>query len=143
MITQPNWIPRPLVRINQWFIVISVLFTWLTNLYGFLALPIVSGLIGLLFGVNPVIHFFKKFLKDEPSHYFQENATQQQFNQTIAVSLLILALISYIQGWIIAAYICSALVAIAAFVAIMGFCVGCFIHFQWNQYMHRRSRRKQ
>lgn len=132
-------IPRPLVKINQAFIVITVLLTWLTGQHWILALPLVAGLLGLLFGYNPVIKLAAKFLTKERSHYVLEDWSQQQFNQTIAVTCLTGGLISFIVGWTVAAYIFTALVAVAASVAILGFCIGCFIHYQWRMYNYRRK----
>lgn len=31
------------------------------------------------------------------------------------------------------------MVGIAATVAILGFCIGCFIHYQWRMYTYRRK----
>lgn len=132
-------IPRPLVRTNQWFIVLSVLVTWLTGFYWMLALPLVAGLLGLVTGFNPVMRFAKLFLRKSPQEYAQEDRDQQQFNQVIAVTCLILSLVGYTLRWMPVAYIFSVMVAAAAFVAILGFCIGCFIRFQWSQYRYRRS----
>ncbi len=132
-------IPRPLVKTNQGFIVISVLLTWLTGQYWILALPLAAGVLGLVFGYNPVIKLGAKFLRKERSAYLLEDAEQQQFNQSIAVFCLTAGLVSFIAGWTIAAYIFTALVAVAATVAILGFCIGCFIHYQWKMYTYRRK----
>ena len=48
---QVRSVPRPLVRTNQWFIVVSVLFTWITKQEWILAIPILAGLMGLFFGI--------------------------------------------------------------------------------------------
>ncbi|MFL6560384.1 MAG: DUF4395 family protein [Bacillus sp. (in: firmicutes)] len=45
---------------------------------------------------------------------------------------------SFSLGWTTLGYVFTILVAVAAFVAILGFCVGCFIHYQWKQYKYRR-----
>ncbi|MRN55180.1 DUF4395 domain-containing protein [Paenibacillus monticola] len=132
-------IPRPLVKTNQGFIVISVLLTWFTGQYWILALPLAAGVLGLVFGYNPVIKLGAKFLTKERSAYLLEDAEQQQFNQSIAVFCLTAGLVSFIAGWTIAAYIFTALVAVAATVAILGFCIGCFIHYQWRMYTYRRK----
>lgn len=132
-------IPRPLVKTNQGVIVISVLLTWLTGQYWILALPLAAGVLGLVFGYNPVIKLAAKFLRKERSAYLLEDAEQQQFNQSIAVFCLTAGLVSFIAGWTIAAYIFTALVAVAATVAILGFCIGCFIHYQWKMYTYRRK----
>jgi uncharacterized membrane protein YhdT len=131
-------VPRPLVRSNQWFIIICVIITWATGQEWLLVLPLVTGLLGLLFNFNPVMRFAKLFLKRNPSEYIPEDYAQQQFNQIIAVVSLAIALVSYLIGWIVIAYIFSSLVALAAFIAILGFCIGCFIRYQWIQYRHKR-----
>ncbi|AKG34940.1 DUF4395 domain-containing protein [Paenibacillus durus] len=132
-------IPRPLVRVNQSVIVLSVLLTWLTGFYWFLAIPLAAGLLGLIFHFNPVIRLSARFLRKDRSAYILEDEDQQSFNQTIAVLCLAAGLISYLGGYLISAYIFTAIVAAAAFVAILGFCIGCFIHYQWKMYTYRRK----
>jgi hypothetical protein len=132
-------IPRPLVTTNQWVIVLSVLFTWVSGLEWFLLVPFLSGLSGLLFKFNPIMQLAKPFLRKEPKAYIPEDWEQQQFNQTIAVSCLGISFVSFLLGWNTIGYIFTVIVAVAAFVAILGFCIGCFIHFQWKQYKYRRT----
>lgn len=134
-------IPRPLVKTNQAVIVLSVLLSWLTGQFWILALPLVSGLLGLLFGYNPVIKLASHFLRRERSAYLLEDWDQQQFNQSIAVFCLAAGLFSSIAGWTLAAYLFTAMVAIAATVAILGFCIGCYLHFQWRMYKYRQQQR--
>jgi membrane associated rhomboid family serine protease len=132
-------IPRPIVRTNQWVIVISVVLTWLTGSEWFLLVPFTSGLLGLLFRYNPVMQVAKLFLRKDPKSYIPEDWEQQQFNQKISVSCLGIGFISFFLGWTTLGYVFTILVAVAAFIAILGFCVGCFIHFQWKQYKYRKS----
>lgn len=132
-------IPRPLVRTNQWVIVLSVIAAWVTGFYWILALPLLAGLIGLATGFNPIMRFAKLFLRKPGNEYAQEDRDQQQFNQVIAVSCLVLGLAGFVFQWQWAAYVFSAMVSVSAFVAICGFCIGCFIRFQWTQYRYRRS----
>ncbi|MFZ3578653.1 DUF4395 domain-containing protein [Virgibacillus sp. DJP39] len=132
-------VPRPLVRLNQWFIVASVVLTWVTGQEWILVLPLIAGLLGLLFSFNPVMRLGKLFLRKNPSEYIPEDHAQQQFNQVIAVACLALALVSYTMGWTVLAILFTTMVALAAFIAILGFCIGCFIRFQWMQYRHRRT----
>ncbi|AIQ52614.1 DUF4395 domain-containing protein [Paenibacillus sp. FSL R7-0331] len=135
---KPKSIPRPLVKTNQAFIVISVLLSWFTGAHWILALPLAAGISGLVFSYNPVIKLAGLFLRQERSSYLQEDWDQQQFNQSIAVVCLAGGLISYLAGWTIASTIFTAMVAIAATVALLGFCIGCFIHYQWKMYTYRR-----
>jgi hypothetical protein len=132
-------IPRPLVRTNQWVIVLSVVLTWISGIEWLLLIPLLAGLSGLLFGFNPIMQFAKLFLKRETKAYIPEDWEQQQFNQKLAVSCLAVGFISFLAGWNTLGLIFTILVAAAAFVAILGFCIGCFIHYQWRQYKYRRS----
>ncbi|WLR57166.1 DUF4395 domain-containing protein [Mesobacillus subterraneus] len=138
MTTEIRSIPQPLVRTNQWFIVISVLITWLTGIEWILTLPLLAGVSGLLFGYNPVMRIARHFLRKQPSDYIPEDWEQQQFNQKIAVVCLAGGLISYASGLTAFGLIFTAMVALAAFVAILGFCIGCFIRFQWSKYKSKR-----
>jgi Domain of unknown function (DUF4395) len=133
-----NTIPKPLVLTNQWFIVLSVAAAWVSGSGWFLLIPLISGLMGLLFKFNPIMKTAKLFLRKNPSEYIPEDFEQQQFNQMIAVICLGLGFLGYMMNWLTLAYIFTAMVALAAFVAILGFCVGCFIRFQWQQYRYRR-----
>ncbi|CAH0347226.1 DUF4395 domain-containing protein [Bacillus sp. CECT 9360] len=135
-------VPRPLVRTNQWFIVLSVVLTWVTGQEWILAIPLLAGISGLFFHYNPVMRFAKLFLKKKPSEYIPEEYDQQQFNQAISVICLALGLVGYVMDWTFLAYTFTIMVALAAFVAILGFCIGCFIRFQWKQYIYRRSIRQ-
>lgn len=127
------------MRLNQWVIVLSVLATWFTNQEVILLIPLLAGLTGIIFKVNPIIKIGKLFLRKDSKEYIPEDFEQQQFNQVIAVICLTVGLISYILGWQLIASIFTALVALSAFIAILGFCIGCFIRLQWQQYNYRKS----
>jgi hypothetical protein len=137
-----RFIPRPLVRTNQWFIIACVILTWVTGIVWVLGAPLIAGLLGLLFHFNPVMRFAKQFLKKHPSEYIPEEYEQQQFNQVIAVICLAVALVSYLAGWVMIGHIFTTMVALAAFTAILGFCVGCFIRYQWMMYRHKTKSKR-
>ncbi|MGG0717121.1 DUF4395 domain-containing protein [Robertmurraya massiliosenegalensis] len=132
-------IPRPLVRLNQWIIVLSVVLTWITQQETILLFPLICGLIGLIFKVNPIIMVGRQLLRKQPSEYIPEDFDQQQFNQVISVICLGLGYVGYLLGWTVVAWSFTIMVALAAFIAILGFCVGCYIRFQWQQYQYRKS----
>ena len=134
----PASVPRPLVRTNQWMIVLSVVISWVTGWGLLLLIPLLAGLGGLLFDFNPVMKLARQFLRKPPSSYIPEDKGQQKFNQIIAVICLAAGLISFLLNWTAVYYVFTVLVALAAAVAICGFCVGCFILFQWKQYQYRR-----
>lgn len=138
MTTVQRSIPQPLVKTNQWFIVISVISAWFTGFEWILSFPLIAGLSGILFGYNPIMKIARHFLKKDPSQYIPEDWEQQQFNQKIAVFCLAGGLISFANGFTAIGYFFTIMVALAAFVAIMGFCIGCFIRFQWSKYRTRK-----
>ena len=139
--SRPISVPRPLVRVNQWLIVLSVVLAWATRDVWIMAIPFACGLCGLFLNWNPAMKIGRIFLRKPMSEYVPEDRDQRQFNQVISVVCLGLAILSAILGWTIVMYVFSALVLAAAFIAILGFCIGCFIRYQWSQYRYRRSTR--
>lgn len=132
-------IPYPMVRANQWTIVASVVLSCLTGSFMWLLIPFVSGLAGLITGFNPILRLARVFLLKPMTDYLREDAAQLRFNQVIAVCLLGIGLMGYVLHIMSAAYVASALVGIASGVAISGFCVGCFLRYQWTQFRYRRT----
>ncbi|MBT2664451.1 DUF4395 domain-containing protein [Bacillus sp. ISL-4] len=139
MTSEIRSIPRPIVRTNQWVILLSVATALLTGQIWILVIPLTAGLLGLLFNFNPVMRLAKLFLRKKPSDYIPEDHSQQQFNQVIAVACLGLGFTSFLLGWNVTGYIFTLMVGMASLIAILGFCIGCFILFQWKQYSYRRS----
>lgn len=137
--TKPISIPRPLVRVNQWTIFLSVILTWVTGQYWLLAIPLISNLLGIFTGFNPIMRFAKLFLTKDVKSYIPEDVVQQKFNSIIASICLAGGLIGFIIQIPAVAYSFTVMVAVASFIAILGFCVGCFIHFQYKQFIYRRS----
>ncbi len=142
MMSQVLAIPRPLVRLNQWTILLSVIFTWITGVIWLLVIPLAANLLGILFNYNPIIRVGRLFLKKAPSAYIREDAQQQKFNSSIASFCLAAGLLGYLLDWQVLGYIFTAMVAIASSIAIAGFCIGCFLHFQLKQWQYRRSLKK-
>lgn len=132
-------IPQPLVRANQWFLVISVFCSWIFGQAWILSVPLLVGISGLLFNYNPVMVIGRHFLKKPLSSYIPEDKAQQQFNQIIAVTCLAIGYVASFFQWTIVMYIATGMVFLAAAIALMGFCVGCFIRFRWSQYQYRRK----
>ena len=133
-------IPKPLVLANQWTIVLSVIISLITQSAWILFIPLVSGLLSLFTGFNPVLALVKQFLSKSPDQYEQEDYDQLQFNQWMAVGFLLVATISFFMNWSVLFNIATVMVGIAALVAIMGFCIGCFIRFQYQQWNYRRKK---
>ena len=68
---------------------------WVSGQEWFLLVPFIAGLMGLLFGFNPIIQIGKLFLRKNPKDYIPEDWEQQQFNQKIAVTCLGLGFVSF------------------------------------------------
>lgn len=132
-------IPRPLVRANQASIVISVVLYGLSGSWLWLLIPLISGLLSLTIGKHPIMMAVKPLLRKPMSSYVQEDRSEQRFNQILAVVLLSASVFSAIAGWTLVSLILAGLVFMAAFVAMLGFCIGCFIQYQWKQYRYRKQ----
>jgi hypothetical protein len=132
-------IPRPLVRANQGSIVISVVLYVLSGVWLWLLIPLISGVLSLAMGKHPIMMLAKHFLRKPLSAYVQEDKAEQRFNQILAVILLSGSVISALIGWEVASLILACLVFLAALVAMLGFCIGCFIQYQWRQYRYRKQ----
>jgi len=87
-----------------------------------------------------VLAIVKQFLTKPANQYEQEDYEQLQFNQWLAVGFLVIACISFLMNWTILFNIATIMVGIAALVAILGFCIGCFIRFQYQQWTYRRKK---
>ncbi len=130
-------VARPLVRINQVFISVSILLALGLNQMWLIIIPMLVNLSALLFNYHPVMKLGKRLLRDDLSIYAQEDVADLRFNQTIVVSLLSAALLALFFNQGVIAIVMSVMVLIACLVAIMGFCVGCFIRYHLNLWIYR------
>ncbi|MBQ0138467.1 MAG: DUF4395 domain-containing protein [Kurthia sp.] len=136
-------IPRPLVRVNQWTILLSTIASWTFQQPWLLLIPLVANILGLFFNFNPIMKFARLFLKKQPSEYIPEDVTQQKFNSCIAIFCLLVGYIGFTVGLPILGYVFTIMVALASFIAILGFCIGCFLFFQINQLKYKYKAKKQ
>lgn len=141
--TKVNSIPRPLVRVNQWTILLSTIAAWIFQQPWLLLIPLIANVLGLFFNFNPIMKFARLFLKKKASEYIPEDITQQKFNSCIAIFCLLVGYIAFTLGLPILGYIFTIMVALASFIAILGFCIGCFLFFQINQFKYKYKAKKQ
>lgn len=132
-------IPKPLVQLNQTFLVATVLAGLIVHPL-ILLVPFAIGVITLITKKNPLIAFGRRFLPNPPSSYLQEDRDQQLFNQWIATVCLGLALLFFTAGLPIVATVFGAMVIVAAGVALMGYCIGCTVRYQLMMWKHRRAK---
>lgn len=134
-----NTIPKPLVRLNQSFIALSAILYLISSNRLLLILPIIFGLSSIFLNYNPLFVLGKRFLKKPMNEYIQEDKAQQRFNQILALSMYILAFVSISFGQVLVSYIFATMVFLASTIALLGFCIGCFIHYQYHMWKYRRS----
>ncbi len=132
-------IPKPLVMANQWTIVLTVIIALLTQSAWILFIPLIANLSSLLTGFHPILVLVKRLLAKPVNQYIQEDYAQLRFNQWLAVGFLFVASLSFLLNWTILFNIATLMVGIAALIAILGFCIGCFVRFQYQQWSYRRN----
>ncbi len=132
-------IPKPLVQVNQSFIVISVLSGLLFH-PAILFIPFAIGVYTLLTKQNPIISFSKQFLHKPFEKYRQEDKDQQLFNQWIATVCLGLSIIFFYVNLTVLGFVFSLMVLAASGVALMGYCIGCTIRYRYMMWKYKRSK---
>ncbi|MBM7702039.1 DUF4395 domain-containing protein [Metabacillus iocasae] len=134
-------IPKPLVQLNQWFIVVTTVLGLVGSFY-VLILPIVIGVVTVTTKKNPIMLVGKTFLRRPLQSYLQEDRDQQLFNQWIATSLLSVAFICFVMGWTIVGTIFSVMVITAAGVALMGYCIGCTVRYRYTMWKYKKTQKQ-
>ncbi|WP_337104154.1 DUF4395 domain-containing protein [Paenibacillus sp. YIM B09110] len=136
-------IPIPYVRSNQAGIVIFLIAFFLTQATWIIAALFVIQVIGLIFGAkaNLFIRIARPFLTQLVAKSQTEAAELQRFNNSLAVGFLTLSLISLLFGWTAAGNVFAAMMGAAAFAALLGYCIGCTVYFQYKQFRARRLQR--
>lgn len=136
-----NEIPIPYLRANQTGIVAFVILAVVMQNPLTIALLWLIEVTGLLFGAkeNLFIRLTKPFLTRWVAKSQTEARELTRFNNTLAVIFLTLSLVLFGLGLSLAGYIVAGLLAIVAFIAICGFCLGCFLYFQYKQLTNRKN----
>lgn len=97
-----------------------------------IALDLAATLLALFGGPNLLALGGRFALKGRLAGAPVEEFELARFNNAIAVVLFALALVAFALGWWLAGWILAAIVALAAAVAILGFCFGCFLYYQFK-----------
>ncbi|WP_017471664.1 DUF4395 domain-containing protein [Amphibacillus jilinensis] len=134
-------IPKPLVQVNQAFLVITTLLGLLITPY-ILVLPFLIGVITLLSKQNPLIRLIQPLLRKGVADYPLEDKGQQLFNQSIATVCLGLSLCGFWLDLNMIGYIFGIMVIGAAGVALMGYCIGCTIRYRYIMWKYKRGQAK-
>jgi hypothetical protein len=132
-------IPMPVVKLNRWTLLSGVLLGFVLQqplITTFLFVMLLLGLVGgqrysLIFQAG------KRLLARQIAGAETEDRRLMRFNNSIAATLFGLAQIAFLfkvtwLGWAF-----SLMVAVAAAVALAGFCFGCFLYFQFKLNRYR------
>lgn len=135
-------VPMPIVTLNRGVVVAVVLlglvFQQPLATTALLALTVP----GVLFGPrrSPIAALGKLLFAARIRTAEREDRQLQRFNNGIAVILLALAQVAFLFGLPLLGWVLSLMVAVAAAVALAGFCLGCFLYFQLKRARYRLSR---
>ncbi len=135
-------IPIAYVRANQFGMAAFIVLSILLQQPLLIAVVWVIEAAGLLIGAkaNVFIAVIKPFVRHRLASSLMEAVELQRFNNSIALSLLSLSVI-FLFGfhWLVAGYIFAGMVALAAICAILGYCIGCTLYYQFKQWKLRRN----
>ena len=129
-----NGIPMPIVTLNRAFLTFGILIAmltnqiWITTLIFIIILPvaILGKRYSLIYYVGSKL-FAKQIINSD-----YEDAALQRFNNTIAASLLALSQLFFMLNQSIVGWVFTGMVMAASGVALLGFCVGCFLYYQFK-----------
>lgn len=132
-------VPMPIVVLNRWILLGGVLLAvitqqaWITTLLFLMLAAAVFG--GPRFSLPAIVG--GKLFADRIPGAEREDLELARFNNSIALALLGLAQVAFIAGASVIGWILALMVAVAAGVALAGFCVGCFLFFQLRMLRYR------
>ncbi|WP_020620297.1 DUF4395 domain-containing protein [Paenibacillus daejeonensis] len=130
-------VPMHWVRANQTGILLSVIAAIVLGEPLILLVPLAVQLITRWFGIryNPFVRLLHRLM---PRSAQTESRELLRFNNLLAILFLIGALTAFLLQAPTVGYIFVAMLSAAVILALSGFCVGCFIYFQWKQLRARR-----
>jgi hypothetical protein len=127
-------IPLPIVKLNRWVLVLGIVGALVlqqplvTTVLFALLLP--ASLIGQR--ASLIYHVGRRLFIRQIAIAEREDSRLQRFNNAIATTLLGAAQIAFLLGYSALGWALSLLVAIAALIALLGFCIGCFFYYQFR-----------
>lgn len=132
-------VPMPIVRLNRWTLVSGVLIGIVTQQPLWTTLLLLLLLPGVLFGQawSPVAWLGRRVLVRQIPGAQREDRRLMRFNNSIAVLLLGGAQLAFVAGLPLVGWLLAGMVALAASIALAGFCVGCFLYFQFKLQRYR------
>jgi hypothetical protein len=132
-------VPFPIVTLNRAVLTVGVLVALLTQQIWIITILFLIILPTTLFGKRfSLVYYIGNILfKKQIQNSQYEDAGLQRFNNTIATTLLGFSQISFLAGQSILGWIFASMVMLASGVALLGFCIGCFLYYQFKIQRYR------
>lgn len=132
-------IPLPIVKLNRWTLVTGIIAGLVLHQ------PLVTTALFLillpatLFGqrASLIFHIGQRLFAAQNTVAEREDQRLQRFNNAIATVLLGGAQVAFLLGQPVLGWALSLAVAAAASIALAGFCVGCFLYYQFRLNRYR------
>ena len=125
-------VPMPIVRLNRSTLVSGVVLGLVLQQPLFTTLLFALILPAVLFGQrgSPIAIIGRRLFARQIVGAEREDRRLMRFNNSIALVLLGGAQLAFLAGLPLLGWACAVAVAVAASVALAGFCVGCFLFYQ-------------
>ncbi|HEX6290427.1 MAG TPA: DUF4395 domain-containing protein [Herpetosiphonaceae bacterium] len=132
-------VPLPIVKLNRWVLVLGVLIGIVTQQPAATTILFVLLLPAVVLGQrwSPIAALGRWLFATKLPGAERQDRRLMRFNNTIALALLGAAQIAFVAGLPMVGWALALMVAGAASVALAGFCVGCFLYYQFK--LHRRQ----
>ncbi|WP_127534274.1 DUF4395 domain-containing protein [Paenibacillus kobensis] len=130
-------VPLHRVRGNQLGILLFIIISVATQQLWLLLVPLAVQIISRTWGVRYNV-FVRLFARIFPVSTRTESRELLRFNNLLAILFLLGAVIGFAAGSDVVGYIFVGFLSVAVILALSGFCLGCFMYFQWKQFLARR-----
>jgi hypothetical protein len=134
-----NGIPMPIVTLNRSVLLTGIILGYILHQPLITTALFLVVLPAVLWGQKASLIYFagSRLFREINKSANTESPLLMRFNNTIAVVMLGTAQLAFLFGATMTGWIISGMVALAAFVALCGFCFGCFLYFQFNMQRYR------
>ena len=136
-------IPHPIVTLNRAMLLGGIALAFLTQQPWITTLLLVILIAAVLFGPQGSLPFqvgsrlLAGRVRDAIARGDVEDRRLMRFNNSIAIVLLTLAQLAFLLGATVVGWVLCGMVALAATVALAGFCVGCFLYYRLRLAQYR------
>lgn len=124
-------VPFHKIRANQSGILLSVLAFALIQQFWILIIPLIVQMISRTYGIryNIFVRLISPLL---PISTKTESRELLRFNNLLAILFLLVSIVGFILNFTVLAYTSLIMLTAAVVLALSGFCLGCFIYFQFK-----------